>query len=157
MIKDNLRRARKQKNIQINSIVEKLNISKSTYYSWEEGEALPATKYIEPLCSILRVDANFLFGMHINERAYAKLISNFSLLNINEKELLFCIMDKCADDLPYLINLTGMYCAQSHDLQRDEANMCLFNYEYCLRNHCNDVYFSSHVEKEIVKEKIHKL
>lgn len=157
MIYNNLKVARKRKGISVKSMIDRLNISQSTYYGWESGEKTIPIKYIVPICSILGVDANYLFDTYYCEKRYSDVLSTFQTLTNDAQELAMRICNKYGKELPYLINLLGMYCSQPVPLKKDEASMCLFHYEYSIKNHCNDVYISSLVNNSAVSDQIKRM
>lgn len=60
---ENLKTARKNKNMTQKNIYEALKVSANCYASYEQGRTEPSIETIIKLCKILNVSSDYLFGL----------------------------------------------------------------------------------------------
>lgn len=59
---DNLRTARKEKNISQEDLAEMLNVSRQAVSKWEQGEGFPEADKLLPLAKALNISLDYLMG-----------------------------------------------------------------------------------------------
>lgn len=98
-----IRVQRKLKNLTQKQLADLLGCSQSTVNQWELGKYIPSTEVSRVLCDILRIDANYYFGLSdVNERAFTlssisaqvrKMISRFNMLDKEGQSIVVDLLD----------------------------------------------------------------
>ncbi|MCQ2308077.1 MAG: helix-turn-helix domain-containing protein [Bacteroidales bacterium] len=139
-IGENLKTIRKAKKLSAQEVVDRLkangvDISKTTYYAWEEGSRPIPHRSILPLCMSLNVTVDFLYVINnkstmLNEKIdHIKSIEAF-LRNLDDNtcKMLIDLERRWNGDLKAALIMIGVYSAQPVEMRRDVANLCLHNY-----------------------------
>ncbi len=66
---DNLRKARKDKNMTQRELADKVGVSHNTISDWESGSHKPDADMVMLLCHVLGVDANYMLDFQEHEAA----------------------------------------------------------------------------------------
>lgn len=85
MLKENLKKLRKEHFLTQNQIAQKLNMSRTGYASWEQGLAEPNLADIKKLCVIFDITADELLEIETEKQRKSIQINN-SFNNNNGKQ-----------------------------------------------------------------------
>lgn len=55
---DYIEKNRKLKNLSVNELTQKINVSRSVYYQWLRGEKKPRIENIYKMCEVLEIEFN---------------------------------------------------------------------------------------------------
>ena len=134
----NIRRAEK---ISSKDVAKSLGISVSTYRTYENDYVTLPHKYVSPICAILRITPNILYG---------NIDAEFSTM-------FAYVLDNWNGDVVALINMMGAYAMQPKELRRDTSDLCIFNAEMSIEQGIADPRLAELVNIKQLKQAIERL
>lgn len=77
--KQRLKEIRKQNRLTQKDLAEKLQTTDDSIFSWEKGRSEPNIEYIQKLCCVLKVSADYLLGLENEDgtKTYNNTYNNY--------------------------------------------------------------------------------
>lgn len=166
---ENLKSIRKTKNLTVDRILTSLSekglkVSRSTYYSWEEGNRQIPHKYILPLCLILNITIDFLYVANNKSELFQDKLKNVEsiknfLCNLDDDlcKMLIGLERHWQGDLKAALIMLGIYSAQPVDMRRDVSDLCLHNFLCAVNDGEADKEIAEKLDIEYYKKALEKL
>ena len=166
---ENLKAIRKAKNLSVQEVIRKLkehgiDISRTTYYAWEEGARPIPHKSILPLCMALNITIDFLYMVNNKSPLFKDKINNIEsiknfLCNLDDElcQMLIDLERNWNGDLKAALIMLGVYSAQPVEMRRDTADLCLHNYLCAVRDQEVNAEVAKYIDVEYYQKALERL
>lgn len=166
---DNIRFIRKAKKLPAADVVKRLkqngvNVSLSTFYSWEKGTRSVPHKHVIPLCISLGVTVDFLYNVKhdspmLDEKLeHVEAMKDFlCALDDDICKILLAVHRYWKGDIHAALTFLGIYSAQPIESRRDIADHCFHNYECAVRDGEAEEHIAQLIDAEYCKKALNKL